>query len=134
MEEQTQIGAPLDQLARHITLGAAGQLHLQEGIVAGQLVEAVDHRLIGHRFVLGYPQQGFLAAHEGQCPAIEALALAQQLAGIFQQRAAAFGQLGLPAAAALEQHHAKVRFEQGDCTADRRLSLALLTGDGRKRA
>ncbi|MNE24917.1 hypothetical protein D3C81_237840 [compost metagenome] len=75
-EEQAQIGAPLHQLARHIALGSAGQLHLQERVAARQFVEAVDHRLIRHGFVLRDPQQGLLPAHQGQGAAIQAFALA----------------------------------------------------------
>ncbi|MNI81200.1 hypothetical protein D3C73_1377920 [compost metagenome] len=79
--------------------------------MTGQFVEAVDHRLIRHGFILGHPQQGFLATHQGQSAAIEPFALAQQFAGILQQRGTVFGQPGLTAAAALEQSDAEVRFE-----------------------
>ncbi|MOA56793.1 hypothetical protein D3C78_1808470 [compost metagenome] len=61
-------------------------------------------------------------------------ALTQQFAGIFQQRAAIFGQLRLPAAAALEQRDAQVCFQQGDGITDGRLGLALFAGNGRKGA
>ncbi|MNN21599.1 hypothetical protein D3C81_1349280 [compost metagenome] len=84
MEKQTQVCTSLHQLARYITLGTAGQLHFQKRVMTGQFVEAVDHRLIRHGFILRHPQQGFLATHQGQSAAIEPFALAQQLAGIRQ--------------------------------------------------
>ena len=132
-EEQAQIGAPLHQLTRYIALGTAGQLHLQKRVAAGQFVEAVDHRLIRHGFVLGNPQQGFLATHQRERPAIQAFALTQQFTGIFQQGRTVFGQPGLAAAAALEQGDAKVGFQQRDGIAYGRLRLTLLARNGGER-
>jgi hypothetical protein len=40
VEQQAQVGTPLHQLARHIALGAAGQLHFQQGEGLGQCVES----------------------------------------------------------------------------------------------
>ncbi|MCY1428528.1 hypothetical protein D9M71_444150 [compost metagenome] len=133
-KQQAQVSTALDQLARHVTLGAAGQLHFQHGELLGQFVETVDDRLIRHSFILGDPQLRLLAAHQRQRPTVQALALTQQLTRIFQQRRAGLGQARLTATATLEQGDAQVRLEQGNGIAHRRLRLALGAGHRRKRA
>ncbi|MNY47306.1 hypothetical protein D3C86_1825670 [compost metagenome] len=84
VEQQAEVGAALQQLARNLALGAAGQLHLQQRESLGQGLEAVEHRLVGHGLVLGQAQAHFLTAHQSQRPSLQALALAQHLARLFQ--------------------------------------------------
>ncbi|MNH33544.1 hypothetical protein D3C79_940700 [compost metagenome] len=90
--------------------------------------------MIGHGLILGHTQLRLLPAHQGQGPAVQAFALAQQFAGIFQQGRASLGQAWLAAAAALEQGHTEVGLQQGNAVAHRRLRLALLARHRRERA
>ncbi|MNG06479.1 hypothetical protein D3C84_897200 [compost metagenome] len=100
----------------------------------GQLIQTIDDRLIGHGFVLGNTQLRFLPAHQCQRPTVQTLALTQQLASIFQQGLAGFGQSRLATTAALEQRYAQVCLKQSNRIAHRRLRLALGASHGRKRA
>ncbi|MCY1456328.1 hypothetical protein D9M71_735400 [compost metagenome] len=86
-------------------------MHFQRGELLRQLIQAVDHRLIRHGLVLGHSQLRLLPPHQRQRPAIEPLALAQQLAGILQQGSAGLGQPRLATTAALEQGDAQVSFK-----------------------
>jgi hypothetical protein len=56
-----------------------------------------------------------------QRPPVQTLALAQHLAGLFQQGRTGGGQARLAAAAALEQQHTEIGFQHGDGAAHGRL-------------
>ncbi len=133
IEQQAEVGATVDQFARDFALGGAGQLHFQAGKLLGQFTETFHQRLIRHRLVLSHPQLRLLTAQHRHGPAVEALALAQHFAGLFQQCRARLGEHRLPTAAAFEQAHAQILFEHRNSTADCRLRLTLSARHGGER-
>ncbi|MCY1516777.1 hypothetical protein D9M68_514280 [compost metagenome] len=132
VEQQAEVGPTLEQLARHIALGAARQLHFQQREGPPQRFQAGEHGLVGHGFVLGQPQPGLLSPRQPEGATVQALALAQHLARLLQQGRTRLRQAWLAPAAALEQLHAEVFFQQCDAAADRRLGAAQLPGHGGK--
>ncbi|MNN59580.1 hypothetical protein D3C81_1747050 [compost metagenome] len=132
VEQQAEVGTPFQQLARHVALGAAGQLHFQQREALGQRLQAGEHRLVGHRLVLCQAQQRFLAAHQRRGPAFQTLALAQHFPRLVEQCTALRRQHRLATAAAFEQGHAEIGFQHGDGRADRRLHALQLAGGGGK--
>ena len=123
-KQQAEVGLVGQQLARHIALGAAGELDLQVRKGRGQGVQGIEHRLVGHGLVQGQAQQRFLSGTEGLGAAVQALALAQHLARLLQQGQTGRGDDRRAAVAAHEQGHAQVGLQQGDGRADRRLRPA----------
>ncbi|MCY1515983.1 hypothetical protein D9M68_505890 [compost metagenome] len=105
VEQQPQVGATLQQLARHLALGTGGQLHLQQRKSLAQGLQAGQHRLIRHGFILGQAQARLFAFRQPQGLAIQALALPQDFPGLLQQGHARRRQARLTAAAAVEQLH-----------------------------
>ncbi|MCY1441884.1 hypothetical protein D9M71_582230 [compost metagenome] len=130
VEQQAEVGPTLEQLARHIALGAARQLHFQQREGPPQRFQAGEHGLVGHGLVLGETQPRLLAPRQPQGATVQALALAQHLACLLQQGRTRLRQARLAPAAALEQLHAEVLLQQRDATADRRLGAAHLPGHG----
>ncbi|MNP13487.1 hypothetical protein D3C76_1057690 [compost metagenome] len=134
VEQQAEVGAILQQLARHVALGAAGQLHFQQGELVGQRLQAGKHRLVGHRLVLGQAQQCLLAAHQRAGAAFQAFALAQHFPRLVEQGAAFGGEHRLASTAALEEDDAEISFQHGDGRTHRRLhALELARGGGEGR-
>ncbi len=123
-KQQAEVGLVGQQLARHIALGATGELDLQVRESRGQGVQGIEHRLVGHGLVQGQAQQRFLSSAEGLGPAVQPLALAKHLARLLQQGQTGRSDDRRAAIAAREQRHAQIGFQQGDGRADRRLRPA----------
>lgn len=66
VEQQAEVSLLLEQTTGDVTLAAAGHLHLQTGKALRQRFQAVQHRLVGHRLVLGQAQPRLLAARQPQ--------------------------------------------------------------------
>ncbi len=64
VEQQAEVSLLLEQTTGDVTLAAAGHLHLQTGKALRQRFQAVQHRLVGHRLVLGQAQPRLLAARQ----------------------------------------------------------------------
>ena len=133
VEQQAEVSLLLEQTTGHVALAAAGHLHLQTGKALRQRFQAVQHRLVRHRLVLGQAQPRLLAARQAQRAPLQALALAQHLARLRQQHPALVGQARLASAAAFEQGDAEVRLQQRDAVAHRRLHPLQFAGGGRER-